>query len=82
MQATLDGPGKPLDQFEALAFQLVVPVLGPTQLSVQAGCATAGVAVATISPIEEMDPMAMVSAATDLRTIHMAATSKSFRRNE
>src|SRR5580704_11106807 len=49
MQTTLALVGKPLLQFPALALQLVVPVTGPCQLSVQPGKAPAGDAARTVT---------------------------------
>jgi hypothetical protein len=44
MHTTLPAPGNPVLQLVALAFQSITPVLGPTQLSVHAARAPAGVA--------------------------------------
>jgi hypothetical protein len=74
MQATLEPSGIPSDQLEALALQLVVPLSGPIQLSVQAGWALLGDAVASaMTPTEPKVPIASASAAADLRMIDMTA---------
>ena len=69
MHTTLEPPGNPDDQSVAAAFQLVVPVLGPTQLSVHVGeVAPLGVAVTDAAmPAVASDPAASATAMTILR---------------
>jgi hypothetical protein len=67
MQTTLELVGKPLLQFPALAFQLVVPVTGPCQLSVQVGSAPAGDDERTVAaPTDPNGANVMAAAAANL----------------
>jgi hypothetical protein len=69
MQTTLLLVGKPLDQSDELAFQLVVPLEGPTQLSVQLGSAALGVADTTATaPADPSDAATTSPAMAALRT--------------
>jgi len=78
-QTTLDEVGKPDDQFVALAFQSVVPVTGPCQLSVHVGwLAPLGVAVAsTTAPADPIDAAAITTAMKILRNPTMVICSVS-----
>jgi hypothetical protein len=71
-------PGKALPpplrlQSDALAFQFVVPVVGPTQVSVQAGwAAPLGVAVTRdTTPAEPNDAIAAATATANLGNLSM-----------
>jgi len=69
MQTTLVEMGKPVDQLDELAFQLMVPLVAPVQLSVQAGgVAPLGVAdTREATPAVPNDAAAMVTAMKALR---------------
>jgi hypothetical protein len=57
-----------VDQYVELALQLVTPVFGPCQLSVQAGWALLGVSVAkATTPIDANEATTTASAAPALR---------------
>ena len=63
MHTTLEPVGNPADQSAALAFQLVVPVVGPCQLSVQVAAALGWAVATSATPVAPIDARATVNAA-------------------
>ena len=76
MQTTLELPGNPADQLALLAFQSVVPVEGPCQLSVQVASAAAEVAdISANEPARPSDPIPTTAVTASLCTMRTSMST-------